>query len=244
MKVLRVYVAVVLLEAAVLVAGAKQTKVKKAKEEEGRRQGKVRYVPYFKRKAKGSGEVIQFYRAIYPADYSDLSKYKAKEVKEMAALAEGPEHAPVYVELEEDAYFGRSRECRETTLLDQELAGECAWADLKHLGLRRMTLYTAWNSFVYIYRVLMLVTVTYVLYKLYKALGPLRRSLLMPFKNPRLSNMAVMTILNSAITDSIPGVHTEGRDTTRWNPEQMEVLQRLRLKAYYNFLSLMWNRRY
>lgn len=232
------------LAVVVLKGAALATKVKTMNAKEARGQGKVRYLPYFKRRAKGSDKVIQFYRAVYPRDYSDLSKYKEREVEKMAARAEGPEDTPIFVELGEDSYFGRSRECRETTLLDQGLAGECAWADLKYLGLRRITLYTAWNSFVYIYRVLMFFVTGFVVYKLYKYLGPVLGSIARSFQNPRISNISLMTMLNSAITDNIPGVHTEGGDTSRWNPKRREVLQRLRLKAYYNFLSLIWNRRY
>lgn len=238
MRFICVCVAVVVLGGAALAAKGKTSAA------EVRGQGKVRYVPYFRRRAKGSDKVIQFYRAVYPADYSDLSKYKEREVEEMAARAEGPEDTPIFVELGEDSFFGRSRECRETTLLDQGLAGECAWADLRHLGFRRITLYTAWNSFVYIYRILMFFVIGVVVYKLLMNLGPAINSMTRPLQNPRISNISLMTMLNSAITDNIPGIHTEGGDTSRWNPEQREVLQRLRLKAYYNFLSLIWNRRY
>lgn len=228
-------VAVVVLQMVLVVAGAK----KKKKEEEAvvvHGQDRVRYRPYFKSNVKGSGEVIQFYRAIYPADYSDLSKYSQKEVEKMAALSEGPEDVPDFVELGENAYFGRSRECRETTLIDHDLARRCVRADLFLLGPRRITLYTVWNLIVYFQPILVFFVTGWVIFVALKTLIQVLLYVVRFMSNLRMSNEALLAMLNKCIGENAPGTHTEDEDIIRWHPETIEVLKRLRVKMYHNIL--------
>ena len=89
---------------------------------------------------KGTNGVVQFYKAIYPADYSDLSMYTQDELKKMATF---------FVKQDDDTNFGRLKECRESKLSDHDLARRCARADIHLLGLKLATIYTIWNMCVY-----------------------------------------------------------------------------------------------
>lgn len=216
-----------------VAAGAKEVQGR-AKEIQGR--AKVRFRPYFKNAIKGTNEFVQFYKAIYPADYSDLSMLKLYDLQKMAAVAEGPEDTPVFVKVDDDTYFGRSRECRETKMTDHELARRCARADIHLLGIRHATLYTVWNLFVYFHPILVFFVTAWTIFFTFHMVVQLTQFFVRLVSSFRVSNRVLIGMMNSSITNILPGSYMEGGTTFRWNPEQMEILRRLRLKIYYSYL--------
>ena len=197
--------------------------------------GKVRYVFYFKHKAKGTDKVVQFYKAIYPPDYSDLSMYTEEELQKMAAETTGPQDTPFFANQDDDdIYFGRSKECRATQLTDGDLARQCAWADLHLLGFQRATIYTFWNMYVYSRPFLMFLAkglfIFLTLYVIMKVVRFLKRFM----SSLEVNTEACLTMLNDAITNNVPG---SGGENLYLNPDQTEAIHRLRLKMYHHYLS-------
>ena len=209
--------------------------------EVGKRRGKVskvRFVPYFKNRLKGTGEVVQFYRAIYPPDYSDLSQMTEEEVYKLAASGEGPEENPFLTveDEDEDPYFGRSRECRETQLTQHDLARRCARADIFLLGWRRSTIYTLWNLLVYFQPIVVFFVTAWLVFVGFNLVVQVTQWVVDFTSKFRVSDKIAMDALKTCVTDIAPGTGKEDDASLRWNPEQLEVLRRLRLKVYYDYM--------
>lgn len=211
---------------------------RKVDDERRSKVSKVRFVPYFKNRVKGTGEVVQFYKAIYPPDYSDLSQMTEEEVTKLAASGEGPEEIPFLAEGDEDAYFGRSRECRETRLTQHDLARRCARADIFLLGWRRSTIYTLWNLLVYFQPVVMFFVTAWLVFVAFNLLVQVTQWFVDFFSKFGASYEFIMNALRTCITDIAPGTGEEDDVAFRWNPKQLEMLNRLRLKLYYTYIMM------
>ncbi|MPC80236.1 hypothetical protein E2C01_074810 [Portunus trituberculatus] len=223
---------VLCLAAAAGVAAGKEVDKRRSK------VSKVRFVPYFKNRVQGTGEVVQFYRAIYPPDYSDLSQMTQEEVQRLASSGEGPEENPFLIMEDEDEnpYFGRSRECRETQLTQHDLARRCARADIFLLGWRRSTIYTLWNLLVYFQPIVMFFVTAWLVFVGFNLLVQVTQWLVDFTSKFRVSDKIAMNAIKTCVTDLAPGTGEEDAPSLRWNPEQLEMLRRLRLKVYYDYI--------
>lgn len=179
-----------------------------------------------RRRADGSHMLV--YMAMYPDDYSDLTKYTLAELRQMSE-DKGLEDEDYYLEHQGlQPTYGQSSECSALVLMDVSAAFLCVRSDFS--GEIRVSRQTFRNIYICIHFPLWAIVI--VMFVAFVVWPPVCRFFLKAWYMWRFAlydDESVLMELLIAVAENQPGRRVQWHETHRWRPTVQEMEDIIRI---------------